>query len=57
MYGWAKRSSADRGTQVRVNCHSSVPPNKSLQPKWLSRVHLLPVFVCSRFNDYGNRKE
>jgi len=31
-------------------------PNQSLQPTWLSRLHLLPVFVCSRFGDCRARR-
>jgi hypothetical protein len=33
----------------------SLPPNKSLQRTWLSRLHLLPVFVCGRFGGCGAR--
>jgi hypothetical protein len=29
------------------------PSNQSLQRTWLSRLHLLPVFVCSRSGGCG----
>jgi hypothetical protein len=46
----------DEAVRREVVLHSTVPHNQSLQPTWLSRLQLMPVFVCSRFRGWWARR-